>query len=608
MRRGQKILKSIVFFLIVFVVVGGGCFIVFMVNTAVVDHYEEDRIEVAERMADQVVRALITRGFDADQLNDEALRDLRDRILAFVGETTPLRELLVISPANRIIASTLPELEGQVYQQEDQLALLSRRVPGVVNAETSENEATLDYLWPILFDGELRGHLRMVFRFSDLAEQGWGRYGILVLTGVAYLSLLLLFILPKYRRDVTRGVPNLPEIQPESDGEGSPGGETPGGPQPSDTVFSSLTRLYARADDLDKTFKESEQKIHYMMRVLNQGFLVVDLNMRLVSYNEFLLDVFQFRTSSNADRKVYEIFRRNPRLVEMYRLAADPLTAEVKKQVSLLLLNGKTINIEVLAQPFTDGERMVGVIFYMKNLIMLKELEDSLQRSMKYGVISQLASSIGHEIRNPLSSLAIHTEIVDTMVERSVDDETKLRKIKKSIGILNSEVERLNKLIDQFFKLARSQSAGLTFDNVNDLMDEVVDLVYQQALENNINITKAFSDDLPLVRISRDQIKQVIINLILNAYDAIGEGGDVTLATAFRDGKVVISVRDNGPGIPENVRDNVFDLYFTTKDSGGGIGLAISRKIIEAHEGRLYFETKTGKGTVFTIELPTSHN
>ncbi|MCB0295281.1 MAG: two-component sensor histidine kinase, partial [Calditrichaeota bacterium] len=173
---------------------------------------------------------------------------------------------------------------------------------------------------------------------------------------------------------------------------------------------------------------------------------------------------------------------------------------------------------------------------------------------------------------------------------------------------LNTEVERLNKLIDQFFKLAKPQQLDLTYVNINDLMREIYDLVYQQALEKSIEIKKYFSRDLPMVNVSRDKLKQVIINLILNGYDAMPEGGELAMRTHYREGKVVVSIKDTGHGIPANIRENIFDLYFTTKDSGSGIGLAICRKIIEAHEGKLYFETKTGVGTIFYIELPTSQN
>lgn len=109
-----------------------------------------------------------------------------------------------------------------------------------------------------------------------------------------------------------------------------------------------------------------------------------------------------------------------------------------------------------------------------------------------------------------------------------------------------------------------------------------------------------------MLYISKDQIKQVIINLILNAYDAMTDGGDLYLCTKYIEGKVIITVKDTGKGIQEEAHDHIFDLYFSTKPSGGGIGLAISQKIIEFHEGNIYFESKPYEGTTFSIELPTS--
>ena len=143
---------------------------------------------------------------------------------------------------------------------------------------------------------------------------------------------------------------------------------------------------------------------------------------------------------------------------------------------------------------------------------------------------------------------------------------------------------------------------------MSESMSEIHDLVHQQALENGIRIHTHFARNLPLVKVSKDQLKQVIINLILNGFDAMSEDGEMVIRTSNKEGFVVISIKDNGCGIPEHVKENIFDLYFTTKDTGGGIGLAISRKIIEAHEGKLYFESKVGVGTIFYIELPTTQS
>lgn len=588
-----------------------GYLIVYGVNYRINDYIEEynDAVksETALLLTRQVENVLVTSDFSLTDLNQYNKHPLRQELRKFTRPGSYIQDLLLIDDKNMIVVSTKPIYEGNYYTKAEDLEILESREPYIVRQSSAEAKGTYDVLLPVMVDDTFRGHIRAIIQIGQVYDFGRARVFILWVTGlgggiIIFLALWLL-IRPRPLEVSELQVDHPEEINPDGDNQEEPAELTEVG-----SVFTRLSEMYEKSADLDKSFQQSEEKIHSMMRVLNQGLLILDLNMNIITHNEYLMDVFHVRRTAVAQRKVYDILQKNPRLLEIYRRAKDPLTHETKQIFPLNLLNGRKISVEVLARPFYNGEQISGVTFYIKNLDMVNELEQTLQKSMKYGVISQLSSSIGHEIRNPLSSLAIHTEIVDNMVTKSVEDEAHLKKIKKSISILNSEVERLQKLIDQFFTLAKAQEIQLTFENINDLMEEIHDLVHQQALEKNVRVTKYFSKNLPMVKVSKDQLKQVIINLILNGFDAMPEGGDLSLRTVFRDGFVVISIKDSGHGIPENIRDNIFDLYFTTKDSGGGIGLAISRKIIEAHEGKLYFETQTGVGTIFYIELPTSQN
>lgn len=567
--------------------------------------------QIAFLLTEQVEKVIVpqTYGFDLQRFTPFNRNSTRLTLKKFIKADSKIRSIDLVDPDNQIVISNEPAREGQPpFSGTGELAKLTRKEPQVIQRTLDGDSEALDVAWPVYFDGQFRGHILTVVRLAQPLMLNQVRIFILWISGsgiglIIFLVLWFTWRLQQYAPVATEKTAARPAVATDNPGSSAlvPVNEP-------ESVFSKLSEIYEGSDDLEKSFKQSAEKAHSMMRVLNQGLLILDLNMHIITHNEYILDVFQIRTQSTVQQKINKLLQKNPRLLEMYRRAKDPLTKEVKDFLYLNLINGRKIKVEVLARPFYYGEDITGVTFYIKNLDMLQELEETLQRSMSYGAISQLSSSIGHEIRNPLSSLAIHTEIVDSMVSKTVTDEKRLAKIKKSINILNTEVERLNKLIDQFFKLAKPQQLDLTYVNINDLMREIYDLVYQQALEKSIEIKKYFSRDLPMVNVSRDKLKQVIINLILNGYDAMPEGGELAMRTHYREGKVVISIKDTGHGIPANIRENIFDLYFTTKDSGSGIGLAICRKIIEAHEGKLYFETKTGVGTIFYIELPTSQN
>ncbi len=606
--------KLLILLLAGVIIIGSGALLVRSSNRAFADFAEQGnkayRDQLALSLTAQVGTAIVSSKFNLAEFDQYTKHPLRQELRKFVQSAEPqtdayIQEIFLVDENNTIVISTELGHEGKTYTSPADGQYLTAGVPTVIPPGSKNAIGSVEVLWPILINKQFHGHIRALVRVNrNLTIEGARTISLgIYLLGAGIVSLLGLLLLFRSKPPAA-GQPasGLEKASPETQDAPSEGEL----PEESGSVFSRLTELYQKTDDLDKSFQQSEEKIHSMMRVLNQGLLILDLNMNIITHNEYLLDVFHVRRTSTTQRKIYDLLQRNPRLLEIYRRAKDPFIYEVKQVLPINLLNGRKISVEVLARPFLNGENLTGVTFYIKNLDMLNELEKTLQKSMKYGVISQLSSSIGHEIRNPLSSLAIHTEIVDNMVSKSVEDEAHLKKIKKSISILNSEVERLQKLIDQFFTLAKAQEIQLSYENINDLIEEIYDLVHQQALEKNVRVTQYLANNLPMVKVSKDQLKQVIINLILNGFDAMPDGGELSIRTAFRDGSVVISVKDSGQGIPENIRDNIFDLYFTTKESGGGIGLAISRKIIEAHEGKLFFETQTGVGTIFYVELPTS--
>jgi signal transduction histidine kinase len=579
--------------------------IVYFLYTTINAFYSDLTNKIAFLLTDQVREVIVSDNFDISKLSQYNKYPVRRLLKRFSSGNSEILHILLIDKDYRIVVSDASDIEGKEYLDPDEISLLDTDKPQVLSRQWEGDIEIVDVIFPLRQSDQVQGYLRTVISVKHLKYFWVGRTTILVggsLIAFAVILLTVFFTSRIYQsnlKDVNLAIEKLNQsefdYQPriKRNDEFSP-------------LFSGIHKLYEKTMDLNESFQQSEDRIRAMMQVIHEGLLIIDMNMKIVSFNQYLLEIFQFKRYLNPEERIYQVLEKNPKLLDVYRRAKDPLTHTIRRVLVLRLLNGSLVNIQVNAMPISDAKSTSGIILYIKNLGVLQELEQNLHRSMKYGVISQLASSIGHEIRNPLSSLAIHTEIVDNLVSKSVTDDTRLKKIKKSVGVLNSEVERLNKMIGQFFNLAKSQEIQLTCENVNKLIDDITDIVQQEANEKNVEIHKDFAENLPMIYISRDQIKQVIINLILNAFDAMNGGGDLFLKTEYNNAYVVISVKDTGRGIPEEVREHIFDLYFSTKPSGGGIGLAISRKIIEAHEGKIYFNSVPQQGTEFSVELPTS--
>ncbi len=578
--------------------------IVYFLYTSINAFYTNLSNKIAFLLTEQVKNVLAAEKIniaDISKYNKYPIRRLMKRLR---GPESQILHILLIDTTNHIVISDEPGLEGKVYTKETELALLKTDRPTIVNRNWAGNkEEILDIIYPLVENGVKQGYLRTVISVKRLESLYYNRNVIFVVASIVSLGIIMLTVFFTSRiyqsnlKSIEEAIDRLNQsdyqyrVEYQKQDEFAP-------------LFTRLNQLFEKTFDLNESYRKSEERINAMMQVMHEGLLILDNQMKIISYNEYLLNLFQINHRENPDEQIYAVLQNNPRLLEVYRRARDPNTSSVKKSLNLRLPNKATVNVEINALSLKENGHPTNIIFYIKNLGALKELEQNLHRSMRYTVISQLASSVGHEIRNPLSSLAIHTEVVKNLATESIDDPVKKDRIEKSIRILYNEINRLDKLIDQFFNLAKPKAVELTNENINALLREVVDLIKQEATEKNVRLKVDLARGLPPIKISRDEIKQVIINVILNAFDAMPNGGSLWLLTRKFGTMIAIIVKDSGSGIPEDIQDKIFDFYFSTKESGGGIGLAVSKRIIEAHEGKIYFKSIPGKGTAFVIELP----
>lgn len=218
------------------------------------------------------------------------------------------------------------------------------------------------------------------------------------------------------------------------------------------------------------------------------------------------------------------------------------------------------------------------------------------ERLYRLAATGELAATLAHEIKNPLNAIGGAA----VYIERNYDGIL----IKEFIKIITDEVSRINKLTGTLLGFAKPIYPEIALHDMNKLIRETTLLLEKEAQEQQIVLQEKLPDKMVNILFDYNQIKQVLINLIINAFDAIEGQGEIIITSKFSSGKVDVMVSDNGPGIsPENM-ENIFNPFFTTKTRGTGIGLSISQKIARGHNGDLRVESTPGKGTVFTLTLP----
>lgn len=238
-----------------------------------------------------------------------------------------------------------------------------------------------------------------------------------------------------------------------------------------------------------------------------------------------------------------------------------------------------------MSEPFSDAER---------------------QRLLaQYAEIASLAGGLAHEIKNPLSTISLNLELLaeDIGEAESVRDRRMLSKVQTVLRACKS----LENVLDDFLQFARAGELNLETEDLNAVVLEFIEFFAPNAQEQKVEMSPHLATDMPPVRLDRRLIRQVLLNLALNAVQAMPQGGLLEFQTCLRDGEVCLDLIDNGCGMDERTTSKMFQVFFSTKKNGSGLGLPTVRKIIEAHGGRITCQSAVGKGTQFTLSLPPAN-
>jgi two-component system sensor histidine kinase HydH len=223
----------------------------------------------------------------------------------------------------------------------------------------------------------------------------------------------------------------------------------------------------------------------------------------------------------------------------------------------------------------------------------------------QYAEIAQLAGGLAHEIRNPLSTMSLN---LDLLAEEFLNAEsTRDRRVLQKVERLRRESQRLQDILENFLKFARVQDLRLETADLNVIVEEMRDFFEPQTMAQGILIRTQYEEALPRMSLDADLFRQALLNLFINARQAMPEGGELMLRTRSEAGWNLLEVTDTGLGMSEEVRARVFDAFYSTRPGGSGLGLPTTRKIVEAHGGAILVESEPGKGSRFTLRMPNQH-
>ena len=300
----------------------------------------------------------------------------------------------------------------------------------------------------------------------------------------------------------------------------------------------------------------------------------------------------------------------------MSRLAETIASGEGRSEPEAVLdtVEGRTVPVSVVTAPlFARDGSVEGAVVVVRDLSRIRQLENEVRRGETLAAAGRMAVGLAHEIRNPLGAIRGAVQLL----ARELGADSRLQEY---TDVLKKEVDRVNRIIEMLLDLGRPVQVRRAPLNLHQLLERVTLLHQEAARAANVTFVRRYDPSLPPILGDEDRLLQVFHNLVVNALDAMKQGGRLTLTTRVSlnplYGKVDVGggqrpmveaqVADEGPGMPAAVRARIFDPFFTTKERGLGLGLALCHRIIEEHRGAIQVDSTEGRGTVVTCFLPVA--
>jgi signal transduction histidine kinase len=343
-----------------------------------------------------------------------------------------------------------------------------------------------------------------------------------------------------------------------------------------------------------------------MVSGMRNGVLAVTSDGRLALINDEAYRVFGIEPKpADLGQPVASVLKAHPDVVRVLTGVFD--LHHLPNRVEMRLKPQNKVIGYTLALVRDDGGDVIGAAMFFKDLTRVEQLEERERLRDRLAAVGEMAAVIAHEVKNPLAGI----EVMAGLLRRKIPDAPDAQAV---LGDIINEAKMANAIVQEVLDFVRPIRLQVERTAVADTLQSAIHLAETKARRGEVDVEVALADGLPLIQGDQHQLMQLFTNLLINAYEAMEGRGRVRITgerIRLEDGSegrdaIRVEVTDDGPGIPQDVADKVFDPFFSTKPQGSGLGLAIVRKIVDAHDGRLDLRTAPGHGTTIRVTLPVS--
>ncbi len=369
-------------------------------------------------------------------------------------------------------------------------------------------------------------------------------------------------------------------------------------------VSTKITQIGQQLRGVHEIFSTLRENLNQVMSGLEDGLLLFTRDGRAVMVSPAVEKFLGTRPDDLLGRRVSEIFPAGHPIHEALHLNDDELeplaAAEVEFQSNGA--GATTVHrVGLSVQVISEGGTRIASLVTLRDLESLERIGTQLQVSERLAALGRVTAGVAHEVKNPLNSMRLWLENLKESLPPGQEVS------QQAVKVLDSEIDRLDRVVKRFLDFTRPVELHLEETNLAELLTEVTALARPQLERGRVQVLTELPETVPAASVDRQLLKQAVLNLVLNAVDAMPQGGRLTVRLARRGDMAEVAVSDTGLGIAPEHRGRVFQLFFTTRPGGSGIGLASTFRIVQLHNGSIDFETEVGRGTTFRIDVPLAY-
>ena len=367
-------------------------------------------------------------------------------------------------------------------------------------------------------------------------------------------------------------------------------------------VSHKIERLGRRMRNVEEVFSALKENLDQILSNLQDGIMLFTRDSRAVLVSRSVERFLDVSRDQLLGAEVHDIFDRNSLLGRTVRQAFDAGMSIVQEEITTEAGRRLELSLDFIHDDRDEevsAGRSLGALLTLHDVESVSEIESELELSRRMAAIGRLTSGVGHEVKNPINAIVVHLELLRGKVGSEVT-------AARHLEIIQSEIQRLDRVVQTLVDFSRPVELKLVDQDMRTIVSSVLMLASAGLESYNVTVVSELPAHPVIVKVDADLVKQALLNVVLNGAQAMAEGGELSVRLAEDGRSAIIKVQDHGEGIPDEIRSKIFDLYFTTKRDGSGIGLAMTYRILQLHHGQLDVESKVGEGSTFILSLPAA--